>query len=179
MSARIFARLGLTSLLASSLAVGTALPASAHSQVARRTPVLARAPLTASGLACPVGSGRSVTNSFGDARGGGRRHEGIDIMAPYGTPIYAIEGGVVQKAYANSRGGLSIFLRGRSGVEYFYAHQSANLVSTGQAVVAGQVIGRVGTSGNAAGSAPHLHFEKLAAGREPVDPYPLVRGICG
>ncbi|MEP7054242.1 MAG: M23 family metallopeptidase [Actinomycetota bacterium] len=165
--------------IAASLVVGGAVPASAHSPAASRAPVVVRAPLSTKGLACPVGPGRNVTNSFGDARGGGRRHQGIDIMAAYGTPIYAIESGTIVKAYRNRRGGLSIFLRGSSGVQYFYAHQSANLAVTGQAVKAGQQIGRVGTSGNAAGSAPHLHFEKLVSGRRAVDPYPLVRGVCG
>ena len=170
MPARVFARFGLVATLAIPVLVGNAVPAAAHQ---------AAAPKNVGALACPVGAGRTITNSFGDSRGGGRSHQGVDIMAPYGTPIYAVEGGRIAKAYSNRRGGLSIFLQAPSGVQYFYAHQSANLVNTGQQVAAGQLIGRVGTSGNASGSAPHLHFEKLIAGRRPVDPYGLVRSACG
>ncbi len=160
------------------LGVG-AVPAGAHAP-AKPTPAKpARARAKTTGFRCPVGPGRQVTNSFGDARGGGRRHQGIDIMAPYGTPIYAVEPGVIVRAYSNRRGGLSISLRANSGVEYFYAHQSANLVESGQTVAAGQLIGRVGTSGNAASTAPHLHFEKLLPGSRPVDPYGIVKAACG
>lgn len=163
-------------LVATPLMAGAA---SAHTPAARPRPVAVRAPVNARGLACPVGPGRNVTNSFGDARGGGRRHEGIDIMAPYGTPIYAIESGTIEQAYTNRRGGLSIYLHAVSGASYFYAHQSANLVAAGQSVTAGELIGRVGTSGNASSSAPHLHFEKHLSGRRPVDPYSLVKSVCG
>jgi peptidoglycan LD-endopeptidase LytH len=157
-----------------------AVPATAHTTAKTSTPAkAARARAKTSGFRCPVGPGGQVTNSYGDARGGGRRHQGIDIMAPYGTPIYAVEPGVILRAYSNRRGGLSISLRANSGVEYFYAHQSANLVKSGQKVAAGQIIGRVGTSGNAAGKSPHLHFEKLLPGRRPVDPYAVVKAACG
>ena len=166
------------------LLLGSAAPASAHAAAApksapRISAAAARMALSKNGMACPVGPGRNVTNSFGDSRGGGRRHQGIDIMAAYSTPVYAIEGGTIVKAYTNRRGGLSIFLRAGSGVQYFYAHQSANLVVTGQAVTAGQLIGRVGTSRNASGAAPHVHFERLVGGRSPVDPYGLVKATCG
>lgn len=183
MSPRVLGRFAIAIAAASVLLLSAAAPASAHTAAATaapRTPAApARMALSKNGMACPVGPARNVTNSFGDARGGGRRHQGIDIMAAYGTPVYAIEGGTIVKAYSNRRGGLSIYLRGRSGVQYFYAHQSANLVVTGQTVTAGQLIGRVGTSGNASGTAPHVHFEKLVGGRSPVDPYGLVKATCG
>ncbi|MEO6715217.1 MAG: M23 family metallopeptidase [Mycobacteriales bacterium] len=184
MSSRILGRLIIASAAGAMLLLSSAAPASAHTAVsppaAPRTPSAAtRMVVSKNGMACPVGPARDVTNSFGDPRGGGRRHQGIDIMASYGTPVYAIESGTIVKAYTNRRGGLSIFLRGRSGVQYFYAHQSANLVVTGQTVGAGQLIGRVGTSGNARGSAPHVHFEKLVGGRRPIDPFGLVKATCG
>lgn len=184
MSSRVLGRFIMAAAAGAMLLLGSAAPASAHTATA--PPAASRIPAAATcmavsknGMACPVGPGRNVTDSFGDRRGGGRRHQGIDIMAAYGTPVYAIESGTIVKAYTNRRGGLSIFLRGRSGVQYFYAHQSANLVVTGQTVGVGQLIGRVGTSGNARGSAPHVHFEKLVGGRSPVDPYGLVKGTCG
>ena len=160
------------------LGVG-AVPAGAHAPAAPTPAKPARARAKTTGFRCPVGPIKQVTNSFGDARGGGRRHQGIDIMAPYDSPIYAVEAGVILRAYNNRRGGLSISLRANSGVEYFYTHQSANLVKNGQTVAAGQLIGRVGTSSNAAGKSPHVHFEKLLPGRRPVDPYGVVKAACG
>ena len=169
MSVFRMARLGPAALVAAHLLLA-AFPA---------TSAQAATPKRSAGIACPVGAGHQITNSYGDSRGGGRRHQGVDIMAPYGTPIYATEDGRIVRAYSNRRGGLSIYLEAASGVHYFYAHQSVNLVSSGQSVTAGQLIGRVGTSGNAASTAPHLHFEKLLAGRNSVDPYRLVRSACG
>ena len=117
-------------------------------------------------FACPVGSNHSFTDTYGAPRSGGRRHEGVDIFAPYGSPEYAVESGVIVKAYSNRLGGLAILLRGNSGDEYYYAHQARNLVSSGQRVTAGQQIGTVGTSGNAQGHRAARALRALARRRQ-------------
>jgi len=131
-------------------------------------------------IACPVAPPRTPADGFGDPRAGGRKHLGADVFSRHGVPVLAAETGVIVRSYSNPLGGLSIILRGsRSRDSYYYAHQSANLVRSGQPVRAGQVIGRVGTSGNAAGTPPHLHFEWWPDGVRASDPYPMLRRACG
>ena len=106
-----------------------------------------------------------VTSEFGPRWG--RMHEGIDIGAPTGAPIYAGSGGVV--AYAGWRGGygnLTLINHG-DGIISAYAHQSRIGVSVGQQVRTGEVVGSVGATGNVTG--PHLHYEVriLGAPRNP------------
>jgi murein DD-endopeptidase MepM/ murein hydrolase activator NlpD len=127
---------------------------------------------------CPVGSNHDITDSFGDPRPGGRHHEGDDVMAPRSSPIYAVESGTIQKASHGSLAGLEIILRGVSGNSFFYAHQSANLVHSGEHVSAGQLIGRVGNTGDAAGGPTHLHFEYWPGGGPPVNPYSKLKAAC-
>lgn len=138
-----------------------------------------RGPVLSSGGACPIGSPYTVTDSFGAARGGGRSHEGDDIMAPRNTPIYAVEDGTISRAYSNTLGGIAIILEGESGDSYYYAHQRVNLVHTGEHVVAGQQIAKVGMTGDAQGTVYHLHFERWPNGGSAVDPYPFVTALCG
>ncbi len=90
-----------------------------------------------------------------------RRHKGNDIFAAEGTPEVAVESGVIAQVddTDDSNGGLSLWLLGDSGVAYYYAHNSANLVVEGQRVARGQVIGRVGRTGNARTTPPHIHFQ--------------------
>lgn len=107
-----------------------------------------------------------VTSEFGPRWG--RMHEGIDIGAPTGAPIYASSSGVV--SFAGSMGGygqLTLVDHG-NGVVTAYAHQSRLGVSPGQRVTAGQVIGAIGATGNVTG--PHLHFETRAGGGTPRNP---------
>jgi peptidoglycan hydrolase-like protein with peptidoglycan-binding domain len=130
------------------------------------------------GWICPVGPSHDITDSFGDPRPGGRHHEGDDIMAPRSSPIYAVESGTVEKAASGSLAGLEIILRGVSGNSFFYAHQSANLVHSGEHVTAGQLIGRVGNTGDAAGGPTHLHFEFWPGGGSAVNPYPKLKAAC-
>lgn len=88
-------------------------------------------------------------------------HEGTDVFAAFGTPIVSSEAGkVIQKGTAGA-GGISVWLRGDSGMAYYYAHlQSwAGNLQVGQRVEKGYVIGFVGDTGNAEGGSPHLHFE--------------------
>ncbi|MDX6257903.1 MAG: hypothetical protein QOJ11_4237 [Frankiales bacterium] len=133
---------------------------------------------TRAGWICPVGPSHDVTDSFGDPRPGGRHHEGDDIMAPRSSPIYAVESGVIGKAARGNLAGNEIILRGVSGNSFFYAHQSANLVHTGERVSAGQLIGKVGNTGDAAGGPTHLHFEFWPGGGSAADPYSRLKAAC-
>lgn len=143
-----------------------------------RTTTSSAAGVSSGGLVCPA-PGARFSDDFGDARSGGRRHLGIDMLGRRGAPLRAIEAGVVVRARSSTLGGLSIVLQGRSGAKYFYTHNDSNLVRAGQRVAAGQVIGRMGDSGNARGTV-HLHFEWWRSGGESdaVNPYRLLRSVC-
>ena len=98
--------------------------------------------------------------TFDQARGEGR-HEAIDILAPRGTPVRAVEGGVVGKLFTSVRGGITVYQYDPSGVFcYYYAHldRYADGLREGQRLDAGDVVGFVGTTGNAPKDTPHLHF---------------------
>lgn len=120
-----------------------------------------------------------VISPFGAERDGGRRsHEGIDIGAPAGTPIFAARAGTVVAAegghggygnavYVNhhsSGGGLSGIGRGGVISQTRYAHLTRIMCRRGQVVQAGEILGTCGTTGNAAGGVPHLHFEVRVGG---------------
>jgi peptidoglycan LD-endopeptidase LytH len=130
------------------------------------------------GYFCPVAGPRHFSDTWGESRSGGRHHQGTDIMAARGTPIVAVIAGSIRTDYS-SNGGISLYLRGVDGDEYFYAHNSRNVVSTGEHVTAGQVIAYVGTTGNAPENAPHLHFERHPGGGAAVNPYAFVVRACG
>jgi murein DD-endopeptidase MepM/ murein hydrolase activator NlpD len=107
-------------------------------------------------------------------------HEGIDIFAPAGTPLVAAERGVITRISTGRLGGLSLWLRGESGADWYYAHLSAyapGLVE-GQVVEAGDLLGQVGNTGNAATTPPHLHLQLHPGGGDPVNPYPLLNVIA-
>jgi murein DD-endopeptidase MepM/ murein hydrolase activator NlpD len=96
-----------------------------------------------------------ISSAFGSR--GNRRHQGVDMRSPSGTPIHAADDGVVTTSkYQGSYGNLIILSHGK-GLETYYAHCSSMAVSVGQVVNKGDVIGYVGTTGNATGA--HLHFE--------------------
>lgn len=112
-------------------------------------------------LTFPVAhDGARVIGRFLDARDDGiRRHRGIDIQAPRGTPVVAAATGVVERVGENELGGLVVWLRETgSNRTHYYAHLDAHRVSRGARVRAGDIVGTVGTTGNASESAPHLHF---------------------
>ena len=125
---------------------------------------------------CPVQGARSFTDTWGNSRSGGRRHQGTDIMSPRGTPVVANVAGTVRGS-SSSAGGVSYYLNGDDGVTYFGAHLDRFAGVTGR-VEKGTVLGWVGNSGNARGSSPHLHFEMNPGGRGAVNPYTTLAAHC-
>jgi murein DD-endopeptidase MepM/ murein hydrolase activator NlpD len=120
---------------------------------------------------CPI-VGAAYGDTWGAPRSGGRRHEGVDMLAPRGTPIIAaVSGTVIFKQ--NVLGGNAVSLVGDDGNRYYYAHLSAYEGSS-RRVAQGDVIGYNGDTGDAAGT-PHLHFEVHPGGGLAVDPTPTVR----
>ncbi len=142
----------------------------------------------AGGLLVPVQgvSAADLSDTFADARGDERMHEALDIMAPAGTPVLAAADGHVEKLFDSERGGLTIYQFEPTGRWcYYYAHLQAYApgLSEGAQIRRGQVIGYVGSTGNADAAAPHLHFAVFALGPEkqwwtgtPVNPYPMLAG---
>jgi murein DD-endopeptidase MepM/ murein hydrolase activator NlpD len=153
------------------VALVLAVPASAPAQTsAHAAPVsvssaaAAIEELRARGLEVPVRgiAPDELRDSFDGPRGGGRRHQAIDILAPRGTPVLAVDDGTIRRlSPANGGGGIVVYQVDPSGsFVYYYAHLErwADGLAVGDAVVRGQVIGHVGTSGNAPPGTPHLHF---------------------
>ena len=116
-------------------------------------------------LAFPVkGYERALRDNFDEPRGSAR-HEAIDIMAPRGTPVVAVDSGVIVKLFKSVPGGLTIYQFDDSAtLSYYYAHldRYADGLREGASVKQGQVIGYVGSTGNARADAPHLHFTVYA-----------------
>jgi peptidoglycan LD-endopeptidase LytH len=181
----------LRGLLLSGLVSGAALATVMTAwELAQRVPAAVAEPppedLRRRGLEFPVTDApRTMTDSFDDPRGVGRQHHAVDIMAPRGSPVRAVDAGTILKLVSGGAGGTTIYqLDGTERYCYYYAHlqgYSAGL-REGQSVARGEVIGYVGTTGNAPASVPHLHFaiSRLDEGKEcgngtPVNPYPLLR----
>lgn len=143
-------------------------------------------PAAGSGLLIPVQGKRAadLTDTFTDARSEGRSHDAIDIMAAAGTPVLAVADGQVEKLFDSQRGGLTIYQFEPSGkYAYYYAHLQRYEVGLAekQQLKRGQVIGYVGSTGNASPQAPHLHFAIFLLGPErrwwegtAVNPYPIL-----
>jgi len=133
------------------------------------------------GGVCPVKGPVRIGQGWGAPRDGGRRrHQGIDLLAPTGTPLVAVASGQITSLsnLDRGRGGISLRLRDRRGTAYYYAHNQHNLVRLGQRVRAGQLLARVGATGNAKGGPPHLHFQIHPNGGPPVSPDAVVRRWC-
>jgi murein DD-endopeptidase MepM/ murein hydrolase activator NlpD len=127
------------------------------------------------GLAVPVaGVARSdLTRQFDEHRSGGRSHRAMDILAPRGTPVLAANNGRIERLVHNRLGGNTIYQRDPvRGFVYYYAHLQRYRpgLREGDEVRKGEVIGYVGSTGNAPPDAPHLHFAITRQG-EPIDPY--------
>lgn len=120
---------------------------------------------------------RGAVGKFGAPRSGGRTHEGFDVTAPCGTPLEAARAGRVEKRGYDPRlyGNYIRVDARKSPIDYFYAHmQGPARAGTGDRVKTGQVLGKVGVTGNAAGTPCHLHIELRSSGRL-VDPEPKLR----
>jgi peptidoglycan LD-endopeptidase LytH len=178
--ADIASRLEEARALETKLADRLARERAAAAAAARARAEAARRSVGGGGLqACPVGQPRVYSDDFGVPRPGGRRHQGIDLLAPLGTPIYAAQPGRFEQNY-NDLGGMSALVYGDSGDYTYYAHMSSySGVPNGAHVPAGTVIGHVGNSGDAAGGPYHLHFEYHPGGGAAVDPYRLLKAVCG
>jgi len=126
-----------------------------------------------------------LRNSFNDLRGGTRRHEAMDVIAPRHTPVLAVEDGTVARLFLSKAGGITIYqFDPTERYTYYYAHLEnyATGIEEGDRVKRGEVIGYVGTSGNAPRDTPHLHFAifKMTDDKKwwqgtPVDPYSVLR----
>ncbi|KGR56856.1 M23 family metallopeptidase [Xanthomonas vasicola] len=139
-----------------------------------------------SGLLIPVQgiSANQLQDTFIDARSQGRVHDAIDILAPTGTPVVAVADGTVEKLFTSDRGGLTVYQFEPGGTYcYYYAHleRYADGLAEKQSIKRGQVIGYVGSTGNANPAAPHLHFEIHRLGPEKewwkgeaLNPYPAL-----
>lgn len=127
------------------------------------------------GITCPVAGSAGFGDTWGAPRSGGRRHQGVDMMASTGTPLVAVVAGYVQFK-TNRLGGNAVWLSGDNGNKYYYAHLSA-WEGSSRTAARGEVIGYVGDTGNASGT-PHLHFEVHPGGGAAVNPYPTVRAAC-
>ena len=129
-------------------------------------------------------SADQLTRTFEDRRGS-RLHEAIDILAPRGTPVRAVEDGTIARLFTSKAGGLTIYqFDPTEQFSYYYAHldRYAEGLTEHQAVKRGQTIGYVGVSGNAPKDTPHLHFAifRLTAAKRwwegtPIDPYDALR----
>lgn len=157
--------------------------------VAADQPVVDVPPAIPAGLLIPVegATPESLIDTFTEARGGGSRpHDAIDIMAPAGTPVRAVDDGRVAKLFLSDAGGITIYqFDAGERYAYYYAHleRYAEGLEEGDTVKRGEVIGYVGYTGNANPAAPHLHFAIMALGPDKrwwqgtaINPYPILVG---
>jgi murein DD-endopeptidase MepM/ murein hydrolase activator NlpD len=137
-------------------------------------------------LMVPVAGVRpeQVHDSFTEGRSGGRVHHAVDILAPRGTPVLAADDGRVLRMRRNTLGGITIYaVDPDDRYVYYYAHleRYAPALAEGAVVAKGQVIGYVGTTGDAPANTPHLHFQIMRRPNavrwwdgDPVDPTPYL-----
>ncbi|MBW8877351.1 MAG: M23 family metallopeptidase [Acidobacteria bacterium] len=117
-----------------------------------------------------------LRNTWGTAREGGRHHQGIDIFAPRNTPIRSVTGGVIEFKGMRGLGGQVVYVVGPGGYRHYYAHlEEYGPQAEGDWVEAGEVIGYVGNSGNAAISSTHLHYGLYSPAGHAVNPYTWLR----
>ena len=117
---------------------------------------------------------RAVGSFFGAPRdGGARRHQGVDIFAPRGTPVVAASDGVVSARTSSRLGGKVVWLK-THGMNQYYAHLDSQSVRPAQRVRVGDTLGWVGNTGNARFTPPHLHFGVYRFGRGAIDPFPFI-----
>ena len=176
-----------------------AVPAAAELPVSVPAPTAAPVPVAAAVTSVPANlqvateplllpvagvSAKELADTYNQARGTERKHEALDIMAPKGTPVFAVADGKVVKLFTSKPGGLTVYQYDvLEKYSYYYAHldrYAANL-KEGQTIRRGEMIGYVGTSGNADPATPHLHFAVFELDSKknwwegaPVNPYPML-----
>lgn len=157
---------------ATALAIGlAAAPVSAHDS--SRAALSLDATSEIASMSCPVAGPADYSDSWGDGRSGGRRHQGVDMGAERGTPVVAALAGFAE--FKNtSAGGKSIWLTTTAGDKFFYAHLDS-WEGESRNVAQGDTLGYVGSTGNAGG--PHLHFEVRPDGQA-INPYPPTASAC-
>jgi murein DD-endopeptidase MepM/ murein hydrolase activator NlpD len=143
--------------------------------------------LLPAGRVCPVDGPHHFEPTFGVDRPWGRDHKGEDVHAAWGTPLVALESGTILQAGWHWEGGFGVYLEGYYSADvYYYAHMvwSAPGIHPGVVVAVGDLLGWVGSSGNA--TSPHLHLGWIPDHAGPwldleglADPYPLLVGLCG
>lgn len=168
-------------------------PAAAPAAVPPPVPAPARAAPSATAspdgaLVVPVAGvdAAQLVDTYTQSRGAGRLHDAIDIMAPAGTPVLAAVDGRVVKLFDSQAGGITLYQFDRAERHvYYYAHLQgyAPGMAEGRVLRRGEVLGYVGSTGNASPDGPHLHFaiavldaDKRWHGGTPVNPYPLLTG---
>ncbi len=129
---------------------------------------------------------RQLSDTYNESRGAGRPHEAIDIVAPRGTPVIAVADGKVVKLFNSKPGGLTVYQFDLDEkLAYYYAHLDSYApgLAEGQQLKRGELVGYVGTSGNANPATPHLHFAIFVLSPEKrwwkgtaINPYPLLTG---
>lgn len=129
---------------------------------------------------------KHIQDSFDETRGGTRRHEATDILAPQGTPVVAVDEGNVKKLFTSKQGGLTVYQFDNEEIYcYYYAHldRYAEGLKEGMLLRRGDRVGYVGVTGNAPINTPHLHFAIFRLGPEkrwwegtPINPFPVLMG---
>ncbi|HSK74689.1 MAG TPA: M23 family metallopeptidase, partial [Pyrinomonadaceae bacterium] len=117
---------------------------------------------------------RQIADTFHEPRGEDRLHQGQDIFAPRGTPVYSATDGYVWRIRENRLGGNTVWVLGAGGRVYYYAHldRYAPELKVGDEVTTDTILGFVGNTGNAKGTPPHLHFGVYTMGGA-INPLPL------
>jgi murein DD-endopeptidase MepM/ murein hydrolase activator NlpD len=131
-----------------------------------------------SSLPVPVDGVRAsqIADTWGDPRSGGRKHMGVDIFAPRGTPVRSTTNGVVLRVSANRLGGQFAAILGPGLYFHYYAHLDRfGEFEAGDVVKQGDILGYVGNTGNAKGTSPHLHYGVYTPRRGAINPWPLLR----
>jgi murein DD-endopeptidase MepM/ murein hydrolase activator NlpD len=144
-------------------------------QVPRFAAFLMQAPPTS--LPVPVMGVKvdALADTWGAARSGGRRHQGIDIFARRNTPVLSVSDGVIIKVGWNALGGRVVMIVGPGGYRHYYAHLERFAArKEGDVVKRGDVVGYVGDSGNARGTPTHLHYGIYRFSGGAINPYPLL-----
>jgi peptidoglycan LD-endopeptidase LytH len=169
-------------LARSDISPSATIPPSANATTTHST-----APAVAGRLLIPVQgvAAASLVDTYEHARGEGRRHDAIDIMAPRGTPVLAAADGVVMKLFQSELGGITLYqLAPDRRTIYYYAHldRYSRGIAEGRALRRGEVLGYVGNTGSAGPGNYHLHFEISTTddptrywGGVPRNPYPLLQ----